>query len=98
MPVLLAVAPALPLGKAGKFVAAAYAVFVVGILIYVAIMAARARRVEHDLDQLERDVAEIRAAREDGPGGRPAAAPGRADAATPVDTAGGPPPREGSVL
>jgi len=58
------IAPALPLGKAGKFVAAAYAVFVVGILIYVAIMAIRAQRVERDLDQLQRDVEEIQAARE----------------------------------
>jgi type VI protein secretion system component VasK len=61
--VLYALAPALPLGKAGKFVAAAYAVFVAGILVYVAIMAVRARRVERDLDQLERDVAEIQAQR-----------------------------------
>jgi hypothetical protein len=30
---LLYAAPALPLGQAGKFVAAAYGVFVVGILI-----------------------------------------------------------------
>ena len=66
MSLVYAIAPALPLGKAGKFVAAAYAVFVVGILIYVAIMAIRAQRIERDLDQLQRDVEEIQAAREAG--------------------------------
>ena len=68
MSLLFAVAPALPLGKAGKFVAGAYAVFVVIILIYVAIMAVRAQRVERDLDQLRRDVEAARAAREDDAG------------------------------
>jgi len=43
---LLADAPALPLGTAGKYVAAAYVVFVVVILVYVAIMATRAQRLE----------------------------------------------------
>jgi hypothetical protein len=56
MSVLLAVAPALPLGKAGKFVAAAYIVFVLVILIYVAIMAVRAQRLEGELTDLRRDV------------------------------------------
>jgi hypothetical protein len=58
---LIASAPALPLGHAGKFVAAAYiAVFVI-VLIYVAIMAMRAQRFERDLDQLQRDVETQRA-------------------------------------
>jgi hypothetical protein len=56
MSVLFAVAPALPLGKAGKFVAAAYIVFVLVILIYVAIMAVRAQRLEGELTDLRRDV------------------------------------------
>jgi hypothetical protein len=56
MSVLLAVAPALPLGQAGKFVAAAYLVFVLVILIYVAIMAVRAQRLEGELTELRRDV------------------------------------------
>ncbi len=56
MSVLLAVAPALPLGKAGKFVAGAYIVFLVLILAYVGIMAVRAQRLERDLDELRRDV------------------------------------------
>jgi hypothetical protein len=53
---LLAVAPALPLGKAGKFVAAAYIVFMLVILVYVAIMAVRAQRLEGELTELQRDV------------------------------------------
>ena len=57
------VAPALPLHSAGKFVAGAYIVFVLLILIYVAIMAARAQRIERELDQLQHDVDEARAQR-----------------------------------
>ena len=60
---LLAVAPALPLGKSGKFVAGAYIVFVVLILVYVAIMAVRAQRIERELDQLQRDVEAARSQR-----------------------------------
>lgn len=56
MTILLAAAPALPLGKAGKFVAAAYIVFMLVILIYVAIMATRAQRLEGELSELHRDV------------------------------------------
>jgi hypothetical protein len=56
MTFLLAVAPALPLGKAGKFVAASYIVFVLVILVYVAIMAVRAQRLEGELAELQRDV------------------------------------------
>lgn len=56
MSVVFAIAPALPLGKSGKFVAAAYLVFVVLILVYVAIMAVRAQRTERELAALQRDV------------------------------------------
>ena len=52
-----ATAPALPLHSAGKYVAAAYIVFVVLILVYVAIMAIRLRRTEHDLAELQAEVA-----------------------------------------
>src|SRR5947208_533863 len=38
--------PALPLGEAGKYVAAAYLVFLALILIYVAIMATRLARID----------------------------------------------------
>ena len=53
---VLAIAPALPLGSAGKYVAGAYVVFLALILVYVAIMAVRAQRLERDLDELRRDV------------------------------------------
>jgi CcmD family protein len=57
------VAPALPLHSAGKFVAGAYIVFVVLILVYVAIMAVRAQHIERELDQLQQDVDDARAQR-----------------------------------
>jgi hypothetical protein len=46
--------PALPLDEAGKYVAAAYLVFLALILIYVAIMAARLGRIQQDLVELTR--------------------------------------------
>ena len=64
MSTLLAVAPALPLGKAGKFVAAAYIVVFAVILIYLGIMAVRAQRLERELAQLRRDVEAARAEEE----------------------------------
>jgi flagellar biosynthesis/type III secretory pathway M-ring protein FliF/YscJ len=57
-------APALPLHTAGKYVAAAYIVFVALILIYVAIMARRLVRTERDLEQLKQEAA-ARGARAD---------------------------------
>jgi hypothetical protein len=72
--------PALPLDEAGKYVAGAYAVFVVLILIYVAIMAAKLQRIERELGELA-GLAEQRIGRDDlgqerNPGTDPAA-PGR---------------------
>ena len=52
---LLFAAPALPLDEAGKYVAGAYIVFVVLLIVYVAIMAAKLQRIERDL----REVAAI---------------------------------------
>ena len=49
---LLAETPALPLDEAGKYVAAAYVVFLALILIYVAIMASRLARITRDLEEL----------------------------------------------
>lgn len=60
MSFVLAVAPALPLGKSGKFVAGAYIVFVALILIYVGIMAIRSQRTERELAELQRDVEAVR--------------------------------------
>ncbi|MFN8201028.1 MAG: hypothetical protein U0S48_00580 [Solirubrobacteraceae bacterium] len=54
--------PALPLDEAGKYVAAAYLVFLALILVYVVIMGARLARIEREvaaLDEVapEREVA-----------------------------------------
>jgi hypothetical protein len=46
--------PALPLDEAGKYVAAAYLVFLALILVYVAIMAVRLSRIEQDVRELAR--------------------------------------------
>ena len=54
---VVAVAPALPLHTAGKYVAAAYIVFLALVLVYVAIMATRLSRTERDLAELQRDMA-----------------------------------------
>jgi flagellar biosynthesis/type III secretory pathway M-ring protein FliF/YscJ len=52
----LLAAPALPLHKAGSYVAAAYIVFVVLVIAYVAIIALRTGRTERALDELKREV------------------------------------------
>jgi len=45
--------PALPLHEAGKYVAAAYVVFLALILVYVAIMGARLGRLEREIAELD---------------------------------------------
>ena len=52
MHALLASAPALPLGEGGKYVAGAYIVFVVLLVVYVGIMAAKLQRIEKELREL----------------------------------------------
>ena len=54
--------PALPLDEAGKYVAAAYLVFLALILIYVAIMAAKLTRIERELTELDELAARREAA------------------------------------
>jgi hypothetical protein len=49
--------PALPLDEAGKYVAAAYVVFLALVLLYVAIMAAKLARIDRELGELA-DLAE----------------------------------------
>jgi hypothetical protein len=44
--------PALPLDEAGKYVAGAYVVFMILIVVYVAIMAAKLQRIESELREL----------------------------------------------
>ena len=53
--------PALPLDEAGKYVAAAYLVFLALLLIYVAIMAARLARIDRELGELAEMAEEDRA-------------------------------------
>jgi hypothetical protein len=61
MLMLLGELPALPLHEAGKYVAGAYIVLFLLVLIYVAIMALRLSRIERDIGKLlesEQAVAE----------------------------------------
>jgi hypothetical protein len=44
--------PALPLDEAGKYVAAAYLVFLALLLVYVAIMAARLAKVDREIAEI----------------------------------------------
>ncbi len=52
--VILGELPALPLHEAGKYVAGAYVVLFVLVLVYVAIMGVRLSRVQRDLGELLR--------------------------------------------
>ena len=54
-------APALPLDEAGKYVAGAYIVFVLLLVIYVGIMATKLQRIEKELREVA-SVAEQRKA------------------------------------
>jgi hypothetical protein len=44
--------PALPLDEAGKYVAAAYVVFLTLIVVYVAIIGAKVSRIDRELTEL----------------------------------------------
>ena len=66
---LLAATPALPLDEAGKYVAGAYIVFLVLIVVYVAIMASKLQRMEKQLRELA-GFAESRAQGEEATPGR----------------------------
>lgn len=56
--------PALPLDEAGKYVAAAYLVFLALVLVYVAIMATRLARIEKDLTEVAELLEQHEEARE----------------------------------
>jgi type II secretory pathway component PulM len=45
-------APVLPLDEAGRYVAGAYVVFLVLLVVYVSIMAAKLQRIERELREL----------------------------------------------
>jgi hypothetical protein len=53
---LLASAPALPLHAAGKYVAGAYIVFVVALVIYLGIMGIRLGHTQRELRELKHEV------------------------------------------
>jgi hypothetical protein len=70
---ILAVAPALPLHAAGKYVAGAYILFVVMLVVYLAIMALRTGRTNREVADLRQELVERRTQEElDGAGHRPA--------------------------
>jgi len=48
----LAQTPAVPLDEAGQYVAGAYIVFVVLLVVYVGLMAAKLGRISRDLEEL----------------------------------------------
>jgi hypothetical protein len=50
--------PALPLDEAGKYVAGAYVVFLVLILVYVSIIGAKIARIGRELEELNEALAE----------------------------------------
>jgi hypothetical protein len=52
----LLAAPALPLHTAGKYVAAAYIVFVVMLVVYLGIMALRTNRTRRELSELKQEL------------------------------------------
>jgi hypothetical protein len=59
----LLAAPALPLHTAGKYVAGAYIVLVVMLVVYLGIMALRTSRTRRELSELRQELAD----REDSP-------------------------------
>ncbi|HWE32744.1 MAG TPA: hypothetical protein VG410_04615 [Solirubrobacteraceae bacterium] len=61
---VLASAPALPLHAAGKYVAGAYIVFVVALVIYLGIMAIRLGHTQRELSELKREVEQREASTE----------------------------------
>jgi hypothetical protein len=60
--------PALPLDEAGKYVAAAYLVFLALLLIYVAIMASKLSKIEREVVELA-ELVEARSGTADGGAG-----------------------------
>ena len=60
---LLFAAPALPLDEAGKYVAGAYVVFAVLLVVYVGIMASKLQRIERELDEVAAIAEERKAER-----------------------------------
>jgi len=85
---LLAAAPALPLDEAGRYVAGAYIVFVVLLVVYVAIMGAKLQRIERELRELA-VFAESRQKGEQAAPGRGSEEPSISDSLAPHGSRGG---------
>ena len=81
-------APALPLDEAGKYVAGAYIVFVLLLLIYVGIMASKLQRIEKELREVAA-VAEERALANQAAPGRGSEESSISDSLTPHGSGGG---------
>jgi len=81
-------APALPLDEAGKYVAGAYIVFVVLLVVYVGIMAAKLQRIERELRELA-SFAEHRAQGEEAAPGHESETPSRSDSLASHGSRGG---------
>jgi hypothetical protein len=62
MNALFAIAPALPLHSAGKYVAGAYIVFAVMLIVYLGIMGVRLMRTQRELAEMKRQLDEAQAA------------------------------------
>ncbi len=56
--------PALPLGDAGPYVAGAFLVFLLLVLVYVAIMSSKLSRIERELSEITDAVAARQSAEE----------------------------------
>jgi hypothetical protein len=80
--------PALPLDEAGKYVAGAFIVFMVLLVVYVAIMAAKLQRIEKELRELA-GFAENRAKGEEVGPGRESEAPPISDSLASHGSRGG---------
>ena len=81
-------APALPLDEAGKYVAGAYIVFVLLLVIYVGIMATKLQRIEKELREVAA-VAEERASADQAAPGRGPEGSSISESLTPQGSSGG---------
>jgi len=59
--------PALPLDEAGRYVAAAYVVFVFLLVVYIGIMAAKLGRISREIEELAELTEAERGAEDGGP-------------------------------
>ncbi|HYI37904.1 MAG TPA: hypothetical protein VEX39_14925 [Thermoleophilaceae bacterium] len=83
--------PALPLDEAGKYVAAAYLVFLALLIIYVAIMGMKVARIEREIGELLEEVERSETVKPS-QDGEPSPQTARQDASPEVTRTGGPGP------